>query len=152
MNKPSWHFALALTVLAVSASLPAHAAGQSSANFIMKSDVVNAGADHMTSTNFRLSSSLGETVAGGGISSVSFQLQSGFRATLYVPPVVLNLLSVFSRKFHGATPFELTIDHTQLITGTISVEPRAQGGGHTLCFVSMARSQPKVRPPRLTRR
>lgn len=110
------------------------AAGQSSANFTIPRDAINAGVGDMSSANFRLASSVGDAVAGGTISSVSFQLANGFRATVNVSPAMLNLLSVVSRKIHGSTPFELTIDHTVPITGAITVEPRVIGAGHTLVF------------------
>ena len=110
------------------------AAGQTSTNFAMPRDTVNTGVGDMSSTNFRLASSVGDAVAGGTISSVSFQLKNGFRADVSVSPAMLNLLTVVSRKMHGAAAFNLTIDHHQLIGGAITVEPRAIGGGHTLVF------------------
>ena len=115
-------------------SMAALAAGQSSTNFVMQRDTINAGIGELSSANFRLSSSVGDAVTTGATGSVSFQLASGFRAAVNVPPAVLNLLSVFSRKFHNGTPFDLTIDRTQPITGTITVEPRAIGSGHTVVF------------------
>ena len=115
-------------------SMAALAAGQSSTNFAMPRDTINNGIGQMSSTNFSLSSSVGDAVAGGAIGSVSFQLRSGFRAAVNAPPAVLNLLTVFSRKFHNGTPFDLTIDRTQPITGTITVEPRAIGAGHMVVF------------------
>jgi hypothetical protein len=110
------------------------AAGQSSANFVMKRDTINAGIADMSSTNFRLSSSVGDAVAGGAIASVSFQLKGGFRAEVSAPPAVLNLLAVFSRKFHNGTPFDLVIADAQPISGSITVEPRAIGAGHMIVF------------------
>ena len=118
----------------LAASGIAAAAGQTSTNFTMQKDTINAGVASMSSANFIVSSSVGDAVAGGTISSVSFQLSSGFRGTLNVSPAVLNLLSVVSRKLHGATPFEMTIAHTLPITGLVTVEPRVIGGGHTLVF------------------
>lgn len=110
------------------------AAGQTSTNFTMQKDTVNAGVANMSSANFNLSSSLGDAVAGGAITSVGFQLSSGFRATVNVSPAVLNLLSVVSRKIHGTTPFSLTIAHGEPLNGNITVEPRVIGSGHTLVF------------------
>jgi Dockerin type I domain len=109
------------------------AAGQSSANFAIPRDAINNGVGQMSSANFSLQSSVGDSVAGGTITSAGFQLSSGFRA-VNVPAAVLNLLRVFSRKMHGATPFELDILQGQPITGTITVEPRAIGPGHTIVF------------------
>lgn len=125
---------LALGIAALTISSAAFAAGQSSANFVIPRDAINNGVGQMSSTNFSLSASVGDAVAGGAISSVSFQLASGFRAGVNVPPAVLNLLSVFSRKFHNGMPFDLVIDRTQLIGGTITVEPRSIGAGHMLVF------------------
>lgn len=44
------------------------------------------------------------------------------------------LVSVQSRKLHGATPFDLTIDSSAPIGGAVSVEPRSIGGGHVIVF------------------
>lgn len=122
-----------LAAMGFSASI--FAAGQSSANFAIPRDAINAGIADMSSTSFRLSSSVGEAIAGSAIGSVSFQLKSGFRASVNAPPAVLNLLSVFSRKFHNGLPFDLAIDRNQTINGTITVEPRASSGaGHTIIF------------------
>ncbi|MEQ1516663.1 MAG: dockerin type I domain-containing protein [Usitatibacteraceae bacterium] len=125
---------LTLGCACLTASVLACAAGQTSANFAIPKDTINAGVGNMSSANFSLSSSVGEAIAGGTITSVSFQLASGFRASVSVSPAVLNLLSVVSRKIHGTTPFELTIDHTIPITGLVTVEPRTIGAGHTLVF------------------
>jgi hypothetical protein len=125
---------IALACACMLASALAFAAGQSSANFAIPKDTINAGVGDMASPNFRLSSSVGDAVAGGKIASVSFQLSSGFRAQIIASPAVLNLLTVLSRKFHGATPFYVNVDRLAPITGNITVEPRAIGGGHTLIF------------------
>ena len=116
------------------ASTLVSAAGQTSTNFAIPKDTINAGVADMSSTNFRLSSSVGDAVATGSITSVSFKLSSGFRAQVNAPPAVLSLLSVLSRKFHGATPFFVTIDRLAPLNGNITVEPRGIGGGHTLIF------------------
>ena len=110
------------------------AAGQSSANFAMPLDTINNGIGEMNSANYRIASSVGDAVAGGAITSVSFQLRGGFRAQLNATQAVLNLLTVVSRKMHGATPFLLNIDHSQAISGAVTVEPRQVGSGHTLVF------------------
>ena len=109
-------------------------AGQSSANYAIPKDTINAGVADMVSANYRLSSSVGDAVAGGTITSVGFQLSSGFRAQVNATPAVLNLLSVLSRKIHGATPFSIKIDRNQPLNGNVTVEPRVIGGGHTLVF------------------
>jgi Dockerin type I domain len=126
-------FVLACLLLGLLASVAAFGAGQSSANFSIPRDAINNGVGQMSSANFSLQSSVGEAVAGGAITSAGFQLSSGFRFA-NVPPAVLNLLRVFSRKTHGASTFEVEIDRNQPITGTISVEPRALGAGHTIVF------------------
>ncbi len=125
-------FTLGCAYLATSSL--ASAAGQSSSNFAIPNDAINAGVADMSSTNFRLSSSVGDAVTTGSITSVSFKLSNGFRAVVNASPGVLNLLSVVSRKMHGAMPFSLTIDKGQLLNGNVTVEPRAIGPGHTLVF------------------
>lgn len=110
------------------------AAGQDSANFVISLDTFNNGVGDMNSANYRIASSIGNAVEGGTITSVSFQLRGGFRAQLSATTAVLNLLTVVSRKMHGATPFLLTIDHNQAISGAVTVEPRQIGSGHTLVF------------------
>ena len=130
MNLTKFTFSCACLVATTLAS----AAGQTSANFAIPKDTINAGVADMSSTNFRLASSVGDAVAGGAITSVSFQLRSGFRAQINVSPAVLNLLSVLSRKFHGAVPFSVAIDRLAPLNGNITVEPRAIGSGHTLIF------------------
>lgn len=124
---------ITLGVACLVASTFTWAAGQTSTNFAIPRDTINAGVANMSSTNFLLSASVGDAVAGGVISSVSFQLSSGFRGTVNAPPAVLNLLSVFSRKMHNGLPFDLTINN-QPLTGTITVEPRTIGGGHMVVF------------------
>ena len=59
-------------------------AGQTSTNFAIPRDTLNAGVANMSSTNFIVFSSVGDAVAGGTITSVGFQLSSGFRGTLNV--------------------------------------------------------------------
>ena len=125
---------IALVGACVVASTLAWSAGQTSANFAIPRDTINAGVADMSSAKFRLATSVGDAVATGTIASVSFRLKNGFRADLSASPGVLNLLSVVSRKFHGATPFYLTIDHTQSLAGNITVEPRGIGSGHMLVF------------------
>ena len=125
---------LSLGCACLVASTLASAAGQISTNFAIPKDTINAGVADMSSTNFRLSSSVGDAVATGPITSVSFKLSNGFRGKVNASPGVLNLLSLVSRKIHGATPFNLTIDKGQPLNSNITVEPRAIGAGHTLVF------------------
>ena len=125
---------IAFAVAGLAASTFASAAGQTSTNYTMQLDAINAGVGQMSSANFNLSSSVGDAVAGGTITSVSFQLAGGFRAEISVSSALLNLLTVVSRKMHGATPFEIAIDKSQSITGLVTVEPRTIGAGHTLVF------------------
>jgi hypothetical protein len=118
---------------AILACPTALAGGQTSTNYAIPRDSINAGVGDMVSTSFRLSSSVGGTI-GGEITSVSFVLASGFRMNVPVAPGTLTLLSVVSRKFHGAVPFKLDINLGQPITGNITIEPRGFGTGHTLVF------------------
>lgn len=127
-----WAIAL-MAAQGLAASSVAFAAGQSSANFVITRDTLNSGVADMSSANFTLKSSLGDSVFTAVVSSASFVLSSGFRGQISAPPAVLNLLSVVSRKFHNGTPFTLTIAD-QPITGNITVEPRAIGSGHTIVF------------------
>jgi hypothetical protein len=51
------------------------------------------------------------------------------------PSNTVTLNSVVSRKIHGAAgPFDLAIDRSQPIGGSVTVEPRAIGAGHKLVF------------------
>ena len=117
MNLTKFTFSCACLVATTLAS----AAGQTSANFAIPKDTINAGVADISSANFRLASSVGDAVTGGAITSVSFQLRSGFRAQVNVSPAVLNLLSVLSRKFHGAVPFSVAIDRLAPLNGNITV-------------------------------
>lgn len=110
------------------------ATGQSSTNFSIPRDTINAGVADMISEKFWLAASVGDAASTGTVASMSYQLRNGFRAGVSGSPAVLNLLSVVSRRIHGAATFTLMIDHTKLISGTVTVEPRAIGGGHTLVF------------------
>jgi hypothetical protein len=124
---------IAMGCACLMASTFAGAAGQTSTNYAIPRDAINAGVADMASTNYRLSSSVGDAVATGTITSLGYQLSSGFRAEISASPAVLHLMSVVSRKIHGATPFNLTIA-SQPISGNVTVEPRAIGNGHTLVF------------------
>ena len=105
---------IAFVVASLAASTLASAVGQTSANFAMPKDSINNGVGQMSSVNFTLSSSVGDAVATGNITSVSFVLASGFRGQISVSSAVLNLLSVVSRKLHGATRHRLTArDHAR---------------------------------------
>ncbi|HEX4912969.1 MAG TPA: dockerin type I domain-containing protein [Vicinamibacterales bacterium] len=115
-------------------AVAAPAFAQSSANYTIQRAVLNNGGGEIASTNYRLLGSIGESVATGPITSVSYRLNSGFLGSVGASPAVLNLLSVVSRKFHGATPFNLTIDKDAPLNGNITIEPRAIGAGHTLVF------------------
>ena len=119
--------------MAISSATQAFAAGQSSANFAIPKDTINAGVGEMTSSNFRLNASVGEPAAGGTITGVAFRLAGGFRGNVTVGPAVLNLLSVVSRKLHNGTAFDLNIAN-QPITGSITIEPRTIGAGHVIIF------------------
>ena len=123
-----------IALASVAFSTATIAAGQISTNYAIPRDVINNGVADMSSTNFKLSSSVGDAVTTGSITSVSFKLSNGFRGTVNASPGVLNLLTVVSRKMHGAMPFNLTIDKGQPLNGNITVEPRAIGAGHTLVF------------------
>lgn len=60
------------------------AAGQTSTNYAVPKDTINAGVASMSSANFVLASSLGDAVSGGAITSVNFKLSGGFRAQFII--------------------------------------------------------------------
>ena len=129
-------FAVCATCVVCICAGNARAGAQSSANFSMRADVINAGGENMASGNFRLGPSVGDTVATGSIGSSSFVIASGFRnQNIFVVPSMLNLISVFSRKIHGAAgAMDMPIDIAQAISGGVTVEPRVIGSGHSIFF------------------
>lgn len=125
--------AIALGTLAFAGDA-AWAGGQSSPNFIMQRDAVNAGIDTVASPNYRISASIGEGVASASLATVNFQLAGGFRGAVGAPPAILNLLSVVSRKAHNGITFDLDVN-SQPLSGSITVESRgSSGAGHVLVF------------------
>ncbi|MEO8101206.1 MAG: choice-of-anchor V domain-containing protein [Betaproteobacteria bacterium] len=51
-----------------------------------------------------------------------------------VIPAPANLLSVVSRKQHGALPCDLQLDRTKTITQAVTVEPRSPSPAHTIVY------------------
>ncbi len=123
-------------LIATLALAPAFAASQASTNFIISRDSINGGIAATASTNFNLSSSVGNPAATSAASSTNFILAGGFRSQLNPGvPSMLNLISVLSRKVHGASgTFDLPIDIAQIISGPVTVEPRVIGAGHSIVF------------------
>jgi hypothetical protein len=68
---------LLLGTLAMGVALSATAAGPSSANYAIPSSAINAGVGPMSSTNFKLSSSLGDPVFGGTSTSSNYAATPG---------------------------------------------------------------------------
>ena len=122
-----------VALLAAVFPLTASSAVSTSASYKITADVINSGVGDMSSASYKLASSVGDAVLGANIASSSFKLASGFLAEINVPPAVLNLLTVFSRKIHGGLPFDLDVNN-QPLTGLITVEPRAIGSGHKVYF------------------
>ena len=124
-----------LLALAALASAPAWAQGSSSANYAIPADVLNAGVAPMTSTNYRLSSSLGDPFFTGSMSSATYRLGFGLwpaGPSAAASPVVLGAVA---RKQHGgAGTFDLVLN---LVTSNPTTEPRTggAGGNHTVVFV-----------------
>lgn len=67
--------------------------------------------------------------------SVNGQVSAAFPMNIVAVPAQLVLRAVQSRKVHGsAGTFDLPIDTTQAIGGSVTVEPRNPGAGHTIVF------------------
>ncbi len=125
----------AIGVVGLAAHALAIAAGQTSTSYAIPRDSLNASVGNVSSASYRMSLAVGDSVATTPITSVSYRVGNTVIEHVTNPTaVMLNLLTVVSRKLHGATPFNLTIDATQPLTGTVTVEPRTIGAGHTLVF------------------
>jgi len=82
MQQNAWKTMPLLLLLAAGSAIAAIMVG---VNFNMESQVIASGG-RASSTNFALSSSIGEGTAGDVVSSANFALKSGFIPTLHVPP------------------------------------------------------------------
>lgn len=79
-----------LVIAAALAATPALAGGPTSPNYAIPTSAFNAGVDTMSSSNYKVSSSLGDAVFGGTSTSVSFRLTSGLWPQAYgVGPVCI---------------------------------------------------------------
>lgn len=115
-------------------NIPAWAAGQSSPNYTIARDTINAGMREATSANFSLArSSFGEVTA-GMTSNTCYRMVAGYAAGIGPTPAPLNLLSVTSQKTHAATVYGQPINFNQTLCGRVTVEPRLIGAGHKLIF------------------
>jgi Bacterial Ig-like domain (group 3) len=83
---------LCLTISTVSI-ISAHAASSSSANFNIPTDAINAGVDTMTSSGFRLNSSVGDGVASGRLTSANFTNQVGLQASVAAQDSGANIIT-----------------------------------------------------------
>ena len=75
----------------------AFAAGQSSTNYTMVRDTLNTAGGDMVSTNYGMTSAVGDAVATGSITSVAYRLDNGYLAHIPIAPGVLTLLTVISK-------------------------------------------------------
>lgn len=118
---------LALLLLASVAS--AHAASRSSANYTVAADIVDQGGRRATSAAYSNDGSAGS--AGGASSAPSgpITLTSGYPAQLELGNILSEIVSVVSRKVHGAGgPFDIPLP----LNGLAGIEPRvsAMPGSH----------------------
>jgi hypothetical protein len=95
-------------------------AQSSSVNYKIPINLLNAGVDSMTSTNFKLSSSLGDPLYTGPSVSANYHMAHGLWISIGGSAPVL--VSAFSRRHHGAAgDFDLPLAATPLNPTT---EPR----------------------------
>ena len=82
-----------VTMVAAMAASFAWAGGPTSASYAIPASVLNAGVDQMTSSSYRVRSSLGDNVLGAASNSASYRLTSGLWAQIYGggPICVLDL-------------------------------------------------------------
>jgi hypothetical protein len=95
-NKPGKVvFYLCMLVCALLLAANARATVRSSANFAMQSDVLDSGGGSASSANFKLNSSIGQSMPVGSTSSANFELISGFipgtSFIIFANDVVLNI-------------------------------------------------------------
>ena len=83
--------------------------------------------------NMSLAENYGSGTLGDGF--VDLGIFDSARSNAYAIDINVSPVSVQSRKSHGAAgDFDLAIDLTQPITGAVTIEPRAIGGGHILVY------------------
>ena len=122
---------IALGVACLVTSAFAFAAGQTSTNYAIPKDAINAGIADMSSANFKLASSVGDAVSTATITSVSFQLSSGFRATVNPAPQTVTFAPASPVTF-GVAPITLTATASSGLTAfTFS-----SGSAASICTVS----------------
>jgi hypothetical protein len=119
-----------LTVAALAFAMPGGATAQSSsANYKLPIGLLNSGVDTVTSTNFKLSSSLGDPFFTGPSTSANYHMAHGLWISTSGPAPVL--VSAVSRRHHGAAgDFDLPLLANPLNPTT---EPR-QGPAQAIVF------------------
>ncbi len=75
-------FSVFLLLISPIGIFSAHAASSSSANFNIPADAINAGVGAMSSSGFRLNSSVGDGVSSGKLTSTNFTNQTGPQASI----------------------------------------------------------------------
>jgi Bacterial Ig-like domain (group 3) len=113
----------------------AHAASSSSANFNIPADAINAGVGTMTSSGFRLNSSVGDGVSSGKLTSTNFTNQTGLQAsvapldsgsnTITFPPIPDRQFSIFAFDANATASSGLTVSFSSLTPLVCTVTDRS---------------------------
>jgi hypothetical protein len=112
MRQAALHFGL---LLLAGAATPTLAVNPASSSYAQKASVLDAGAADMASPSYRLSSSVGEPVAGVVSSGSSYKLASGFVSVVFVPVPQLSPAKLdFASQGVGTTSAAQSLQVTNL--------------------------------------